>query len=1377
METRVNPLQLLKRKAIVKPKAPIFYKIKTKAQKTIYSEEGDERNEREKRDDEEGDAEEKREEEGEITLDSEYERIVRPKRKFAILDKRNNVDVNRTMVLDRLNKFTNNKVVIELQKYKKPSGIVEEFKVPLHNTNYYNTMQPGDVLPEPIGLPKKINMNIVIDDDENEGEEINGEKEKEKEKKKGMKGEEEEEGEGKSPQQLFEITDKDIVFEENAEPVIIKKKRGRKPKKGVVPETQPGEEGKEIEVAPKKPGKATKKKYPPLIIGNVEIDPTTKINRKLLSNRLPKPEKFVVKTSKYYMNNRKIHVQKLAELFKPYKSEILENAEKASCEGTSNVDIKLLTHQKVVRDYLNIYTPYRGLLLYHGLGSGKTCTSIAIAEGMKSNKPIILMTPASLKDNFFSEIKKCGDHLYRRYQYWEFVSTAGNPEYVSVLSKVLQIPLEYIQKHKGAWLVDVSKKEMNYDALESRQKDALNEQLDLMIRSKYRDINYNGLNESIIQELTQDYTINPFDNTTVLIDEAHNFVSRIVNKVKTPDSLSFQLYDYLLKANNVKIVFLTGTPMINYPQELGILFNMLRGYIKRWTFQIHVKENKGLKVNKDEILKMFDREGLNTFDYVEYSGNKLIVTRNPFGFINTKKRVPPKKGGSAGSGFFGLFGGKASSKPSKRKIVVKSNRKTKSKRGASSTSEPKYNVDPKTHTLIENPHYKNGRHGRHGTDGVDGADEADDDEIEPEARIEYYDRVGQNPYKGGGTVFEDYDGVTLDESGNMSDEDFVKEIKRILQKNRLEVIESGSYYEELKALPDDAEEFKTMFIDQDQSRVINTNLFKKRILGLTSYYKSASEKLLPSFVPAEDGSNIHIVRVEMSDYQFNNYEKIRKIEAEQDRLKNQKKQNMMKKGQTDDIYNIASSYRVFSRVACNFAFPNPPGRPMPDNGFGAKGANVDIDLGSDNENSESTHESTREATHESSVDGLSPKLLHEVDNYVSQEDAERLSKTQPEPVDYQARIKNAMKLLKYDPSKTAEEQYLLKENLNQYSPKFAKILENISDAENRGLHLLYSQFRTIEGIGILKLILEANGYAEFKIRKNDSGLWDVVTRDEDAGKPRFVLYTGTETKEEKEIIRNVYNSNWSSVPSSITAKLYPISNNNFYGEIIKVFMITASGSEGINLRNTKYVHIVEPYWHVVRSDQVIGRARRICSHQDLPEEDRTVKVFLYLSVFGEEQKNNKNNIEMMNRDVSRIDGRPITTDESLYDISIIKRNINDQLLKSIKETAVDCSLYNSSNKEENLVCYGFGKVTSNAFGSYPTLAEDLSDVPEINVKKEKLKLKMTQPINGVVYAINPNTLEAYDLESYKQAKEGRGELVYVGTIQPEDKGFKFVPSV
>jgi hypothetical protein len=70
-----------------------------------------------------------------------------------------------------------------------------------------------------------------------------------------------------------------------------------------------------------------------------------------------------------------------------------------------------------VRDYINLYTPYRGLLLYHGLGSGKTCTSIAIAEGMKNSNKVIIMTPASLRANYVSQLKECGDQLYKKTQY------------------------------------------------------------------------------------------------------------------------------------------------------------------------------------------------------------------------------------------------------------------------------------------------------------------------------------------------------------------------------------------------------------------------------------------------------------------------------------------------------------------------------------------------------------------------------------------------------------------------------------------------------------------------------------------------------------------------------------------------------------------------------------------------------------------------------------------------------------------------------------------------------------------------------------------------------------------------------------------------
>jgi hypothetical protein len=108
-------------------------------------------------------------------------------------------------------------------------------------------------------------------------------------------------------------------------------------------------------------------------------------------------------------------------MFQPYSAEIEKNSDQITCATNNNIDFTLLTHQKIVRDYLNLYTPYRGLLLYHGLGSGKSCTSIAIAEGMKTAKNIILMTPASLKTNFFSELKKCGDHIYKKNQFWEFI--------------------------------------------------------------------------------------------------------------------------------------------------------------------------------------------------------------------------------------------------------------------------------------------------------------------------------------------------------------------------------------------------------------------------------------------------------------------------------------------------------------------------------------------------------------------------------------------------------------------------------------------------------------------------------------------------------------------------------------------------------------------------------------------------------------------------------------------------------------------------------------------------------------------------------------------------------------------------------------------
>ena len=102
------------------------------------------------------------------------------------------------------------------------------------------------------------------------------------------------------------------------------------------------------------------------------------------------------------------------------------------------------------------------------------------------------MTPASLRRNYIEEIKKCGDLLFRKNQYWEWISTDDNQSYIDPLSGALGLPREYIRRNHGAWLINI-KKPSNYKDLSSSDKKTLNDQLDEMINNKYTFINYNGL--------------------------------------------------------------------------------------------------------------------------------------------------------------------------------------------------------------------------------------------------------------------------------------------------------------------------------------------------------------------------------------------------------------------------------------------------------------------------------------------------------------------------------------------------------------------------------------------------------------------------------------------------------------------------------------------------------------------------------------------------------------------------------------------------------------------------------------------------------------------------------------------------------------------
>ena len=65
--------------------------------------------------------------------------------------------------------------------------------------------------------------------------------------------------------------------------------------------------------------------------------------------------------------------------------EQIDNLEEEStklCDST--IDFELEPHQMFVRNFLSFQTPYNGLLLFHGLGTGKTCSSIQVCEDMRT---------------------------------------------------------------------------------------------------------------------------------------------------------------------------------------------------------------------------------------------------------------------------------------------------------------------------------------------------------------------------------------------------------------------------------------------------------------------------------------------------------------------------------------------------------------------------------------------------------------------------------------------------------------------------------------------------------------------------------------------------------------------------------------------------------------------------------------------------------------------------------------------------------------------------------------------------------------------------------------------------------------------------------
>lgn len=162
----------------------------------------------------------------------------------------------------------------------------------------------------------------------------------------------------------------------------------------------------------------------------------------------------------------------------------------------------------------------------------------------------------------------------------------------------------------------------------------------------------------------------------------------------------------------------------------------------------------------------------------------------------------------------------------------------------------------------------------------------------------------------------------------------------------------------------------------------------------------------------------------------------------------------------------------------------------------------------------------------------------------------------------------------------SEYNYVFTTNLEYYSSKLFSLLQNINNSP--GSAFVYSNYVNYGGIALVKQLLLSNGYHEYGVNSS---------------KKIFLMYDDSLSIKKREYYRQIFNS-----------------DDNKYGDIIKVIIGSPMVSEGISLFNIRQIHILEPSWNMSSINQIIGRGVRFMSHNSLPENDRTVDIYKYVSV-------------------------------------------------------------------------------------------------------------------------------------------------------------------
>ena len=295
---------------------------------------------------------------------------------------------------------------------------------------------------------------------------------------------------------------------------------------------------------------------------------------------------------------------------------------KDQAEKLCAADFELMPHQIFIKNFLSFQTPYNSLLLYNGLGSGKTCSAIGVAEEMRNymrqinlKKRIIIIASPDVQKNFMLQLFDDRKLIFEN-GLWRMNSCTGN----ALLNEI-----------------NPTNTKQSSDRNLEEQKRYIVKQIRAIINTYYVFFGYEQFSRYFLKKThttdmqmssaeKQDYEIKKirsnFNNRLVIIDEVHNV--RISNDNKEKKQVAIALTKMAKYSENMRLLLLSATPMYNTCKEIIWLANLMNINDKRSSIEMSDVFDKNSEFVEERVSK----------DGKTLESGKSLLQRKMIGYIS-----------------------------------------------------------------------------------------------------------------------------------------------------------------------------------------------------------------------------------------------------------------------------------------------------------------------------------------------------------------------------------------------------------------------------------------------------------------------------------------------------------------------------------------------------------------------------------------------------------------------------------------------------------------------------------------------------------------------------------------------------------------------